>query len=503
MAEFRAAAIFSHNMVLQRRKNIRIFGKGTPKEKVLATLGEALTECIVQENGTWNLFLPPMEAEENMTLCLTSQDEELRFKNIAIGEVWLAGGQSNMEMELQNVNGGIEELTSKKHPKVRFYYTQKNSFMDQSFYEAEEKTCWTEFDREDSKVWSAAGYFFAKNLYEKLHVTVGIIGCNWGGTSASAWTDPALLEKDEDLRTYVDEYHKAVGDKTIEEQIKEYDTYASYQPVWDQKMQEMYANNPDITWDEIQQEIGICQYPGPMNCKNPMRPGGLYECMLKRVAPYTLGGFLYYQGESDDHKPQFYEKLLGTMIFNWRRLWMEDTLPFLLVQLPMHRFKQDPDWKNWCLIREAQMSVFRSIKNTGIAIITEHGEFNEIHPKEKRPVGERLALQALYHVYHKIKDVEAFGPMFRDLRYEKDYLELFFDYAEEGFDIRNQVSGFEIAGADQNYVTADVVMTHNSIILSAAGLRNPLYARYLWTNYGEVTVFGKNGIPLAPFRTSK
>ena len=234
-----------------------------------------------------------------------------------------------------------------------------------------------------------------------------------------------------------------------------------------------------------------------------MRPGGLYECMLKRVAPYTLGGFLYYQGESDDHKPQFYEKLLGTMIGNWRRLWMEDTLPFLLVQLPMHRFKQDPDWKNWCLIREAQMAVFRSIKNTGIAIITEHGEFNEIHPKEKRPVGERLALQALYHVYHKIKDVEAFGPMFRDLRYEKDYLELFFDYTEEGFDIRNQVSGFEIAGADQNYVTADVVMTHNSIILSAAGLRNPLYARYLWTNYGEVTVFGKNGIPLAPFRTSK
>ena len=503
MIRFHLAAVFSNNMVLQRRKNIRIFGKGPALEKVSASLGNQNAETIIGADGIWNLYFSPMEAEENLTLLVQCQETQITFTGIAIGEVWLAGGQSNMEFELCNANGGLEELQSKKKSKVRFYYTQKNAYMDEAFFEAEKNSCWNEFDPEKSKPWSAVGYFFAKMLSEKLHVTVGIIGCNWGGTSATAWMDPSVLEKDEDLKTYMDEYRAAVGDKTVEQQIKEYDDYAGYQPEWDMKMQAMYAENPDITWDEIQEKLGVCQYPGPMNCKNPMRPGGLYECMLKRVAPYTMAGVIYYQGESDDHKPNSYEKLLRSMIWNWRNLWEDGKLPFMLVQLPMHRYKQDPDHKNWCLIREAQMAVYESVKNTGIAIVTEQGEFNEIHPKEKTVVGERLALQALYHVYQKIKETEAFGPLFREVRYDVDYLELFFDYAEEGFVIENKVQGFEIAGLDKKYVTADVVMTHNSIILSAPGMRNPVYARYLWTNYGDVTVFGKNGIPLAPFRTSR
>lgn len=234
-----------------------------------------------------------------------------------------------------------------------------------------------------------------------------------------------------------------------------------------------------------------------------MRPSGLYHCMLQRVMPYTLRGFLYYQGESDDHKPHMYRKLLTRLIMQWREDWEDLTLPFLIVQLPMHRYKADPDYKHWCLIREAQMETFQTVKNTGIAVILDCGEFNEIHPKDKVPVGERLELQALYSVYHKISEQEAFGPIYQSFIYKDGGIELSFEHAEDGFMVKDKVEGFEIAGEDRQYREAQVEIRGSKIFLSSPEVQKPLYARYCWTNYGNVTVFGKNGIPLAPFRTER
>ena len=139
-----------------------------------------------------------------------------------------------------------------------------------------------------------------------------------------------------------------------------------------------------------------------MGPKSPFRPAGVYETMLKRVMPYTLAGFIYYQGESDDHKPNSYYKLLKMLIEQWRNDWKDDTLPFIAVQLPMHMERGDENRTNWAVIREAQMRMHRTVKNTGIAVISECGEYGNIHPVDKRPVGERLELQALCHVYGKI-----------------------------------------------------------------------------------------------------
>ena len=195
-----------------------------------------------------------------------------------------------------------------------------------------------------------------------------------------------------------------------------------------------------------------------------------------------------------------YYKLFRGLIDLWRRDWGDDELPFLMVQLPMHRYKADPDWKHWCLIREAQMKAYKTIKNTGIAVITDCGEFNEIHPKDKVPVGERLALQAMYHVYGD-KSVKAFGPMYKGLLFKGGEIELMFDYAEDGFETKGQPSGFEIAGEDKKFVPADMVIEGGRITVSSKEVAEPKYVRYLWTNYGDVTIYGRNGIPLAPFRT--
>lgn len=503
MAKFKAAAVFSSNMVLQRDKNINVFGSGKTGENVIVSInGNTVSTKIKDEK--WTAILPPMQAGGPFEMKISDGDSTIVFYNVMLGEVWLAGGQSNMELELQNCKNGKDVLATDKDTNVRFYYTQKQCFMDEKFYINEENTGWSEFNEESAKAWSAVGYFFARDLAKRLGVTVGIIGCNWGGTSASAWMSRESLEKDIDLKTYLDEYESAIAGKTLEEMCKEYREYQAYDKAWFEKSQIFYGENPEGSWDDCIKFCGENKYPGPLGPMNPFHATALYESMIKRVCPYTIKGFIYYQGESDDHKPQMYEKLFKGLIQLWRDDWGDNELPFLMVQLPMHRYKADPDYKHWCLIREAQMRTFQSVKNTGIAVILDCGEFNEIHPKEKVPVGERLALQAMYNVYGD-KNIDAFGPIYKSLEYINNGIKLSFSHSENGFEIKGDkgIVGFEIAGDDENYVAANAEIQGSSICISSDEVKTPLYARYCWTNYGDVCVFGKNGIPMAPFRTHR
>lgn len=502
MADFSVAAVFSDNMVLQRQKEVKVFGEGAEGAAVsVQILGNTYRGTV--KNGRWTVVLAPMEAADGLEMTVFCADQEKRFVNVAVGEVWLAGGQSNMELEIHTAKDGEDMLKNDNTKNVRFYYTQKMAYMDETFFERERGSGWSEFGSESARAWSAVGYLYAKKLADDLGVTVGIIGCNWGGTSASAWMSRESLLEDAGLRSYVDEYEEAVAGKSVEQQIREYHDYEAYDAAWNEKANRIYAERPGIDWDEIQEICGKNIWPGPMCCINPFRPAGLYECMLKRIMPYTMRGFLYYQGESDDHKPNMYFKLFSRLIQHWRDDWEDDQMPFLFVQLPMHKYAADPDYKHWCLIREAQMRVFQTVKNTGIAVIIDCGEFNEIHPKEKRPVGERLEKQALYLVYDRLLAKDAFGPIYRTFVRRKGSIELYFDYAEDGFTTKGEISGFEIAGEDKLFVPAKAELSGSRIIVSAEEIAEPVYVRYLWTNYGEVTLYGANGIPVAPFRTSR
>jgi len=500
MSVFQVAAVFSSNMVLQREKNIRIFGWGEDDQEVAVRFKDMDYTAKIQD-GHWRVLLPPQEAGTGYDMVIQCGAEKRIFTNIAIGEVWLACGQSNMQFELQNCKGGPDMLSNDVNPKVRFYATPRLAYQNEKFYEAERNSSWSEFGVEAAKNWSAVGYVFAKKLAKDLDVTVGIIGCNWGGTSASNWMSEESLSEDQELSSYLDEYRKAIEGKSETEQLREYQEYIEYADEWGKNYAELLEKDPNITWDEAQRIIGPSRYPGPQGCSNPFRPAGLYQCMLQRVMPYTLRGFLYYQGESDDHKPNMYQKLLTRLIRQWREDWEDLTLPFLIVQLPMHRYKADPDYKNWCLIREAQMNTYRTIKNTGIAVALDCGEFNEIHPKDKTPVGERLELQALYHVYHRINEWEAFGPIYHSYVRKDQEMELSFVHADDGFVVKGEISGFEIAGEDGIYAPATPKLCGTKILLSSSQVPSPIAARYCWTNYGEVTIFGTNGLPLAPFRT--
>lgn len=510
MSSFQVAAVFSNHMVLQREKIIRIFGEGSNGLTVSVEFNGCKEETTVSE-GRWRIILPPMKAATGLTMKVSCENHSIVYEDIAIGEVWLAGGQSNMEYELQHCTGGSDYLKNGQDSNVRFYYTQKISTLNQELYEAEKRSGWNRFDEEKARSWSAVGYLFGRQLAKELGVTVGIIGCNWGGTSASAWMDVQNLMQDSDLISYVEEYEKAIEGKSKEQQIAEYRDYEAYQEAWEVKKNELYAMRPEITWEEVLQTLGECKWPGPMCCVNPYRPGGLYQTMISRVLPYSLRGFIYYQGESDDHKPQMYHKLLSRLIQQWREDWEDLELPFLFVQLPMHRYAADPDYKHWCKIREAQMQVYQTIKNTGLAVCLDCGEFNEIHPKDKAPVAHRLALLALSEVYHQLDKDSAYGPRYAYMVRQKNQIELHFYHSKDGFILKKEDGtfsnegtpiGFEIAGKDRIFVAASAVIEQDKIIVSSKEVKEPEYIRYCWTNYGPVNVYGKNQIPLAPFRTS-
>ena len=548
MSDFSVAAIFSSHMVLQRNKPVCFFGTGKDGLIVTVSLFASNKNLIAKNNtlvskGRWEITLPPQSAQNNCTVIVSAgtaagsdNNGSFTFTDVALGEVWLAGGQSNMEFELHNCTEGPAELNDKNNkPNVRFYYTNKISWIDEKFYEAERNTSWQTWESENKTAWSAVGYFFAKKLSQDLDCTVGIIGCNWGGTSASAWMRKEFLEKDLELCTYLTEQEEAVKGKSVQQQCEEYDNYVIENDKWQKKCDELYATVPDMTWEEVQKRIGPALWPGPHACKNPYRPSGLYECMLSRIIPYTLKGVIWYQGESDDHKPQMYYKLFANMIDNWRTDWHDNSLPFVFVQLPVNRYQQDKDFKHWCFIREAQEKIHKTIKNTWMTVAFDLGVSNDIHPKSKKILAERMEQNALCNVYNRLPQEKAMAPelccsYITNPNSPNDFgnITLVFKNAEDGFEYRNNeeilenykkleeiqgnslpedFTGFEIAGADGVYYPAQFAFGGtdgllNTIILCNPKIHEPKFARYCWYNYGPAAVYGKNGLPLAPFRTS-
>lgn len=494
------ASIFTNHMVLQRNKNIAVWGECDGERVSVSCNGH--TVCAVSEDGHFHAVLPPMPAGGPYTMQAACGTEQIFLEDVMVGEVWFAGGQSNMELELQNSFNGQEELEQIAAQQVRCFYVPKYAFACEEYDTAWKNSTWECADREVSGKWSAVAYYFAKELSGRLGVTVGIINCNWGGTSASCWMSREMLEQNRAISSYIEEYDRIVENQVFEEYVKEREEYILYQTEFEKNVSHYYETAQNPTWDEAIALFGENKYPGPMGPYSEFRPAGLYQMMVSRICPYTLQGFIYYQGEEDDHKAASYYELLSSLVKQWRGDWQDDSLAFLVVQLPVFQNVGEPDFKNWPLIREAQMRLFQTVKNTGIAVILEQGEYGNIHPTKKEPVGHRLALQAFCQVYQLCSREEAFGPVYCGYFVEGNTMTVLFDYAADGFVCKGDVTGFELAGADRVYYPAEFTIQGSQIALTSAHVEEPVYARYAWTNYQEIGLFGKNGLPAAPFRTS-
>lgn len=501
-------AVFSNHMVLQRRKHVFIWGNAESGSTVTVSVAGQTVDTVA-ENGAWSVKLAPMEAGGPYEMVVTSGDEKISFQNVLVGEVWLAGGQSNMELELQNSDNGKEVIKQTEDERIRFYYTPKIAQLGEALEEAEVQNSWMECKPEKTATWSAVGYYFAKQISEALDVPVGMIGCNWGGTIADNWVSRESLLKHKELAHLVEEYDKLVENQNQEEYLKELAEYKVYHAEWEKKVNECYAKQPDIAWEDVLAYAGENRWPGPMGPLHEYRPAGLYECMVKRVAPFTLGGALYYQGESDENNHTIYRCLLQNLIEEWRELWQDDELPFAIVQLPVFATDEKTGY-GWGAIRKAQQDVYKTIKNTSLTTIIDCGEQFNIHPTDKEMVGNRVAANVLKDIFG-FTDCNGNGPCAMD--YVKDSvngqsaIRVLFHGATEGFYIDGQklseqeydIEGFEIAGADGVYAPAKVVITENALLIYNEQVTKPEKVRYGHQNYFCVELKDVNGYPVMQF----
>ena len=488
------APLFGNGAVLCRGKEIRIFGEAENGRTITVTLGDAACVCTARE-GRFLARLAPMEAATGLTLTVTDGTDTVTSTDIAIGEVYLAGGQSNMELELQNADEGQQLIAVHNDPDLRYFNVPKKSVWNADAIQHNEWSHWEKVVPGNARDMSAVAYFFARKLREKLGVPVGIIDCYWGGTSITCWMDEDALAATSEGQRYMDDYAAQSAGKTMEQWQKEEDAFQAEMTEWNGKVAQLKQENPAIEWPEINEKAGLCPWHPPVGPGSPYRPAGLAHTMVERVIPATLTGIIFYQGEEDSGKTTRYDVLMDSLIRTWRKWFMDEELPFLFVQLPVWINNGETDPRNWPVLRHAQELAWRRNRCTGMACIIDCGEYDNIHPTDKRTVGERLFEQARTVVYCEEGECSP-----RAVRKHTTGSTLVVELTAPVV-IRSEEKAkyLEIAGEDGIYHEAEAAIDGCTLRLTCADVPNPVSARYAHWNWCVVNLFGKNGLPLAPF----
>lgn len=492
--------VFGDNMVIQTAKPFVIWGTATPGALIDISIQDKSSTCIANEQGEWKAVLSPLEVSAHEQLLIRSGQETLRYDNVAVGEVWLAGGQSNMEFYMRYEENYEEALKTVENPDIRFFDYPEVCYEGQyEDYDYSRFGYWRRCDAENLEYYSAVSYYFAKELQGCLNVPVGIIGCNWGGTSACAW----MSEKS--VKTAGFEWWSDYEQQLNNLDIDQYKAAYKHNIVNDR-------TNPFEGFNEVamrvvprEQQLAIMENFGgiPTITCGPMdswRPSGLYEYMLKKLAPYAIRGFLYYQGENDDPKAHLYECMMTALIQDWRELWHEE-LPFLLVQLPPFEAWLASTAEHYPVLRRAQDTVSKTIPNVWLASIGDVGMRFDIHPKNKRPVGQRLAYLAENHVYGK-HEITSDAP--EPVGFQCDGTGILITFRNVSqFELRGDTvkalsiySGSKELSPDKYHVEVgnDYWKITGDLLLS-----EQLHLNFAETNYYELNLFNEAGIPLKPF----
>ncbi|MDR6553506.1 sialate O-acetylesterase [Paenibacillus qinlingensis] len=488
---FQLHEIFSEGMILQRNQENPIWGTGPEGMSVtLVCQGQQVHSLIT--NGKWQVILPASEAGGPHILTVSSEGQLLvEIQDVYFGDVWLAGGQSNMEWPVRETDHAQADIAEAHFPLIRYFDVPRVEWADPAI-ETPMNASWKKALPEHVPDFSAVAYHFAQHIQASEGIPIGIIGCNWGGTSASCWVNEATIQQYPELQVYLD---------TFAEQIKDFD-WVAYERIGQAYDQAVADYEKRKAAGATKEELGGYPWPPPTNPHTPMRPCGVYETMLLKIAPYGLKGFLFYQGESDVKRANVYDKLLTGLIDYWRSLWHKDNLPFHFVQLPSFSYEGNPDGDEWALLRESQTMVNERIPHTGMAIALDCGERDDIHPRDKRAVGYRLALTALELVY--ARELTSSGPVYRELQIEEGRVVLHFDHTEGGLALAEgseRLIGFQLAEAEGPFMAAEASIEGSTVVLWHPAVAKPTRARYAWTNYTEANLLNGLGLPAGTFRT--
>ncbi|MFG0263914.1 MAG: sialate O-acetylesterase [Rhodopirellula sp. JB055] len=455
------SGMFGDRMVFQRETNAPIWGAAEPNASVTLTpsWSNETVQAIANSDGKWQARLKTPRAGGPFQIRIASGDETVQLTDVLVGEVWICSGQSNMQWKMRGfgVDHFKEDVVKAKHPQIRFCdVPQILSLEGQDDVQAKWSTC----SPQTVLNFSAVGYFFGSRLHQELDVPIGLISTNWGGTPAEAWVSPEVLKRD----------------------------FPEFKAMF--AINEKVANEVGITFRRGQ------KMPAGLNNRNP---SVLYNSMIRPLIPFSFRGVIWYQGESNVKQPEQYQTLFPAMIRDWRSRWGAGDFPFYFVQIAPFAYKREPI--SAAFLREAQTMAL-SEPNTGMVVMMDIGDPTNIHPKNKKPVGERLAGLALSREYGR-QDIVDSGPLFQSHEVEGESIRLHFQHVGGGLTTSDgkSPSHFSIAGADQKFVAADAEIDGDTIVVHSDAVTEPVAVRYAWGSGDTPNLSNQNGLPASSFRS--
>ena len=485
-ADIKMPHIFGDNMVLQQGIEAPVWGKAAPGEKVTVSVAGQSVSAVADASGKWKLKLQPLKVGgAPLTMTVTGRNA-ISFKNVLVGEVWLGSGQSNMGYSLAGVRDGRKEIEAAQYPSLRLFNVKLLAWRDPLDDVAGE---WVECSSKTTGNFSAVLYFFGRDLQKGIQQPVGLINSSWGGTIIQLWMRLKVLLSDPDTKVKVEKQLKELDDP--EYRMKTYAAgVAKRKAEADQAIAQ--GKKPDRR---------VATWPGD---DFNYRPAAVYNGMIHPILGFPIRGVVWYQGEFNAGNPPLYERLFPMMIQDWRAQWGQGEFPFLFVQLPNHGAMQTAPpagdkVDSWASLREAQLKTLK-VPNTGMAVTIDTSD-GDLHPKNKQPVGDRLARLALNLVYGK--QTACFGPMFEKMSIQGKTIRLKFQHSEGGLITKDNgpLQGFAIAGADKKFVWGDARVEGDCVLVSNAQVPSPVAVRYGWGGNPVISLYNQAGLPASPFRT--
>jgi sialate O-acetylesterase len=479
-AEVKPSPLFSDHMVLQRGMPVPVWGTASPGELVKVTLNGHSRSTRADADGKWMVRLRKLKAGGPYDMRIDGANSMV-IHDVLVGEVWLATGQSNMVFTVSkkiNPWAGMldeeREIAAANYPQIRMFTVKTAKTLEPQDDPAGQ---WQICSPDTVPGFSAVGYLFARDLQQRLHVPVGILTVAYGASTAESWLPRSALEADPQLKPLLDRFDA---------------------------LESFYKSHPGATTaDAPPAPQTINSRPGkPGPLRDPVQdqhePTVLFNGMLHPVIPFAIRGAIWYQGESivgGKAGVSLYPHVMETLVTQWRQLWGEGNFPFNAVQLPaLKNVSNNP------MVREAQAQIL-SLPDTGLAVAIDVGDPDNVHPKDKEPVGERLALIAFANTYKQ--KLEYSGPRYKSMQIEGSSIRIRFTHADGGLLAKGgPLEWFQIAGADQQFGPAEAVIDGDSIVVKSSAVPAPVAVRYAWDDYPlGCNLYNRAGLPAAPFRT--
>lgn len=483
-AEVKPATLFSDHAVLQSGMVVPVWGIAAAGESVTVKVDGVTASSVAGADGRWMVRLKELKPGGPFEMSVMGKQNTVVVKDILVGEVWLGSGQSNMAFTVSKKNNpwaGMQdesgEIAAANYPRIRMFTGKATkSYEPQREIEGEWKVC----SPETVGDFSAVGYLFARDLQRELKVPVGIVLEAYGASTAESWVPREAMAPDARLRPL----------------LEKFDTRENYF--------QAHRGDPGGAAD-----TGAPPAPQTLNArpgkpgmmKDPVQdqhqPTVLFNGMIQPVLPYAIRGVLWYQGESivggaDGLK--LYPHVMETLVREWRARWGEGALPFYFVQLAALR-----NVSNNPAVREAQAQLLKE-HNTAMAVTIDIGDSDNVHPKNKEPLGERLTTIALAQVYRRKGEFS--GPVYEGMKVEGDAIRVTFSHAAGLAGKGGALRWFQVAGADAKFVDADAQVAGNSVMVRSTSVPVPVAVRYAWNDYPDgANLYNGAGLPAAPFRT--